>query len=380
LESNIEENSVNKAIGRNIIGKVDTKYIDNKYDDILQKRISDYKKKHGMPPSEEKLASIVKRTEDEKRAEEKTAKVQQMIKQQMIVGTAVENAGKQTAMQFLGNVIMFMVKPLYYETNDILRNGLCEGVGTEIGKEALAIRFGRVKNYVIDHLKSIKSLSVDVLQLLKDFLLAVIEGFINMFVGLLKQILKVIKEGAKILYQSWNVLFGEQSKVMSAREKGDAILKNLGGSITVLCGVGIDYLLNKIPGLPEDIRRLLSTVFTGIAATLVVYMLDRIDLFNVKEEKRKARMNELNQLNLRLLYTDSARTIVSTIKTDVAMRTSYEYVGSAMQYMGTMRSEIKKKTEENYRIDQDITDEVEKLKKGNDKLKKINKYVNDDEF
>ena len=344
------ENGVNKSVARNIIGKIDKKYIETKYEEILQKRINDYEKKHGCPPSKEKMESIIKRTEEEKRVETKMSKLQQQIKQKVIVETAISNSAKQVGMQLLGNVLLFMIKPLYYEVNDIVRNGLCEGVGTEKGKEALSIRFGRIKNYVIDHLKSIKELSFDVLQILKDFLLAIIEGFINMFVGLLRQILKVVKEGAKVLVQSWKVLFGEESKNKTAAEKADAIIKLLGGSVAALCGVGIDYLLSKIPLLPEDIRRVLSTMFGGIASALVMYSLDRIDMFNIKGEKRNARMKELDFLYVQLTQVNSALALSSSIVTGNNVLKTMTFADNSFIEMGGKSKRIKQNLEDGEKV------------------------------
>ena len=79
--------------------------------------------------------------------------------------------------------------------------------------------------------------------MLKDFISAFIEGIIGMFVGVFKKILRVIKEGVKIGMQAYSTLFGEESKNKSAAEKGDAIVKLLGGSVVALCGIGINALL-----------------------------------------------------------------------------------------------------------------------------------------
>ena len=291
------EKGLNLAVLRNLLGKIDLPFIHKESKDILEKRIRDYEKKHGKLPTDDKLESIVKRTELEKEKKIKELKKSQKEKQKKIVGTAAKNAAAQAGMQMIGNVVLFLIKPLYYEVSDMFSHGLTEGVGTESGKEALAIRFGRIKNYVIDHMKSMKGLSIDVMQVLKDFLLALIEGIINMFVGLLKRILKVIKEGIKIAAQSWEVLFGKEAKNTSAKEKGDAILKLIGASTATLCGIGVEHLLDelyaRLPLLPQDSKIVFSTMFTGIAAALVMYILDRADLFNVKKDQRDARIKEV---------------------------------------------------------------------------------------
>ena len=160
-------------------------------------------------------------------------------------------------------------------------------------KEACSIRFNRIKDYVWEQLKDLKHMLGSAMDMLKNFLSALIEGLIGMFVGIFKKIFKVLKEGVKVFVQAWPVLFGEQSKSMSAAEKGDAILKLIAGSLVGLCGIGIDILLEKVPAIPEDFRSILSVILSGLTSILLFYALDKADLFNVKEERRNARIKEL---------------------------------------------------------------------------------------
>lgn len=205
----------------------------------------------------------------------------------------VKQAGKQSLMYAMGTAVLFVFKPLYYEIKDGIINGFKDGVCAETYKEAFSIRFTRIKEYVWGQLKNLKSMFGSAMDMLKNFLSALIEGLIRMFVGIFKKIFKVLKEGAKIFIQAWPVLFGEQSKRMSASEKGDAILKLVAGSLMGLCGIGIDMLLEKVPAIPEDFRSILSVILSGLTSILLFYALDKADIFNIKEERRNARIKEL---------------------------------------------------------------------------------------
>ena len=205
----------------------------------------------------------------------------------------VKQAGKQSLMYVMGTAVLFVFKPLYYEIKDGIINGFKDGVCAETYKEAFSIRFTRIKEYVWGQLKNLKSMFGSAMDMLKNFLSALIEGLIRMFVGIFKKIFKVLKEGAKIFIQAWPVLFGEQSKRMSASEKGDAILKLVAGSLMGLCGIGIDMLLEKVPAIPEDFRSILSVILSGLTSILLFYALDKADIFNIKEERRNARIKEL---------------------------------------------------------------------------------------
>lgn len=203
-------------------------------------------------------------------------------------------AGKQTMEYALGSAILFVFKPLYFEIKDGIIYGFMNGVNADTYKEAFAIRFQRVKDYVLEQFSSIKDLFHSSLKLLENFISSLVEGIIGMFVGIFRNILKIIKEGIKAIIEIWPVLFGKNSKNMTNAQKGDAILKILGGTVVVVLGTMIDQILKSNAALiPENLRFAVSTLLTGVASILVFYILEEADLFNVKEDKRNARVFEV---------------------------------------------------------------------------------------
>lgn len=211
-------------------------------------------------------------------------------RQKEILGKSSSNALRQSKDYMIGNVILFMIKPLYFEISDIFRNGLKEGVNAESVSDALRIRFSRMKNFVLNN--ALAFLGTSVWDFVKGFVSSLIEGLISLFVGVFKQILKLIKEGIKVFVQAGKVLFGEQSKQMSAAQKGDAIIKILGGSVIAICGIGVEALINKL-GIGEPWSVVFATILSGIASTLFMFSLDKLDLFNAKAETRQARINDI---------------------------------------------------------------------------------------
>ena len=207
-----------------------------------------------------------------------------------IWGQTTKTAVSQSKDYVIGNVILFIIKPLYFEITDIFKNGLKEGIGAETTFEAFKLRFNRVKDYVMAN--ALSFLGNNVWEFVKGFISSLIEGIISLFVGIFKQILKLVKEGIKVFTQAAKVLFGEESKNMSSAEKGDAIIKILGGSVITICGIGIETLLNEI-GVTEPWSVILSTMLSGIASTIFMLVLDKIDLFSVKAEKRRKRIEDI---------------------------------------------------------------------------------------
>ena len=263
------ESDVNKTVAKNLVGKgqVDEKAMKN--------AVNEFKENNGQAPTEEQRNQI-----EQNLIKKKTNEIR---------GTAVKNAAGQAKDYAVGNLILFIVKPIYYEISDIFKNGLKEGVGADSGSQALGIRFTRVKKYVMTHAKAFFG---DSILDFKGFVSSLIEGIISLFVGMLKQVLKILKEGVKILVGSVQILFGKNAKAMSPAQKGDAIIKLIGGSVIAISGVALESLLNKI-GIGDPWSVVLSTMLSGIASALFMYILNKADLFSTKAERRYERVKEI---------------------------------------------------------------------------------------
>ena len=264
------ESDVNKTVAKNLVGKgqVDEKAMKN--------AVNEFKENNGQAPTEEQRNQI-----EQNLIKKKTNEIR---------GTAVKNAAGQAKDYAVGNLILFIVKPIYYEISDIFKNGLKEGVGADSGTQALGIRFTRVKKYVMTHAKAFFGDSI--LDFVKGFVSSLIEGIISLFVGMLKQVLKILKEGVKIIVGSVQILFGKNAKAMSPAQKGDAIIKLIGGSVIAISGVALESLLNKI-GIGDPWSVVLSTMLSGIASALFMYILNKADLFSTKAERRYERVKEI---------------------------------------------------------------------------------------
>lgn len=216
-------------------------------------------------------------------------------KSAQIYGEVTGQAAKQGLMYAMGNAVLLIIKPLYFELKDGFTNGFQSGVMATSAKEAFKIRFARIRDYVWKQLTSIKTYLGNAIEFVKNFISSLIEGLLNMFVGLFKQILRVVKEGIKLVMQASSVLFGEASRNLTAAEKGDAIVRMIGGSIAAFCGIAIEALLKD---LPEGVRGVVSTLVSGLAGILVFYAIDKADLFNAKAERRNERIREVFDLRI----------------------------------------------------------------------------------
>lgn len=275
-QSKIEE-GINHTVVKNLVGKGEADRNERKA--AIQRK----EEEHGRKLTEQERLDVDKRLGREKAYG--------------IHKENIKSSGKQTLMYALGSSILFLIKPIYYELKDTFIHGFMEGVGADSYKEALSIRFGRVKDYVWKQLTDIKHVLGSAMDMIKNLLSSILEGIIGMFVGIFKKAFRIVKECIKIFVQSYSVLFGNDSKNSSPAEKGDAILKIFGASASALCGIWIDSILEKyITLLPEPLHNftsVISTFLSGLASMLIFYLLDKADLFNVKAERRNQRIKEI---------------------------------------------------------------------------------------
>ena len=208
------------------------------------------------------------------------------------LGKEMQNVGKDAAKdgaQFgVGNLLVEIVKPLYYEIKDVFINGMKEGVGASSAGEAFKIRLNRVKNHVMSAFLKVGATSI--LDIIKAIISAVVGAIIDLFFGLVKQILTLIKRGFPVVVSAIKVLSDPKK---SASEKGDAIVKLLGGLIISVVGGIIVSKLDGLDKLSPGLKNIIGALITGCGTLIFMSLLDKLDLFSTKAEKRAARIKEI---------------------------------------------------------------------------------------
>ncbi len=197
---------------------------------------------------------------------------------------------EQTQYQLLGTAIIESIKPIFYELSDSIKNGFEAGVDAVDFLEAIKFRFTRVMEYNIKViLPTLRNAVKDLFQNISKIL---IEGVLGLVTGIFKSILKILSEGFSAIVSAVKILSSD-SKDMSSAEKGDAIVKLLASTVSTFV---VFYFSESIAKLvPEPFDDILVAIASGIASTLVVYLIDKIDLFSVKHEKRSKLVSEIFQ-------------------------------------------------------------------------------------
>lgn len=99
----------------------------------------------------------------------------------------------------------------------------------------------------------------------------------------------MVKEGFKVVMQIVPILANGHSTMA---QKGDAILKLVAGSLSIFAAIGLESWLSSL-GLPGPLAIVLSSVLTAVITTLVMFLLDKLDMFGANDELRKKRIDEI---------------------------------------------------------------------------------------
>jgi hypothetical protein len=214
-----------------------------------------------------------------------------------LVNDAKEQAIDDSKNKAMGEVVILLIKPIYYEFNDIFQNGITAGFDTESKIDAFMLRMNRVKEYVINNLQGS---FMDILKdFLKNFVTMIINGIVNAFVGLLKKVLQIISEGFSSIIEAFKIMM-KPTEEMTSAQKADAITKLLATTVITFLGAYFEEsILGFMNGTPlEFLKDVIMIMLTGIASTVVVWLLDEADLFSVKDEKRLVRVKEIFALRI----------------------------------------------------------------------------------
>ncbi len=207
-----------------------------------------------------------------------------------VASKAGKQAGEQSAHQALGHAFIALIKPLFYELNDAIKHGLAEGVDASSIAEGLKLRFARISQYLKQQV--LPTLGKVVKDFISNLFKVLIEGILGLVTGLFKSVMRIISEGFSAMIGAFKILT-TPAEQMSAAQKGDAILKLFAS--TVVTFVVFYFETSILSFLPDDgfIKDIALALLSGVASTIVVYLLDKADLFSVKAELRSQRVAEV---------------------------------------------------------------------------------------
>jgi hypothetical protein len=204
---------------------------------------------------------------------------------------AAKLMAKNIGLKGLGDIIILLLKPIWFELKDMFKNGILNGMQTQDKIEAFILRLKRVKNYIQNNV--LNTLGDSLKDILSNFVGILINSIVGVFTGMFKKIIQIISDGFMAIKEAFEIML-KPTKEMSSAQKADAITKIIASAIVPILIFSFEETLSKIPIIGD----IAVIIVSGVATTLVVWLLDEIDLFSVKDEKRMQRIKEIFQLRI----------------------------------------------------------------------------------
>ncbi len=252
-----------------------------------------------------------------------------------LINDAKDQAIKDGTQKAIGEVVILLIKPIYYEFNDIFKNGMIGNLNVNDKIEAFIYRMKRVKDYVLNN--AVGTFFDNLKNLLQGFVTMLINGIVNAFVGLLKKILQVISEGFTAIIEAIKILSKDKDNAgnpITPAQKADAVVKLLATTAVTFLGAYFEEsILGFMTGTPvEFLKDVIMVMLTGIASTVIVWLIDQADLFSVKSEKRLMRVKEIFELRIEAIKKNTDIFEKTSIEVLAKQKLQFKKIASNMHH------------------------------------------------
>ncbi|WP_375724112.1 hypothetical protein LXN10_01035 [Arcobacter sp. KX21116] len=267
---------------------------DDTWSEYINKKL-DYKKPQGHDKNgnilDDKGSIILTKEEQEKKLKlEKKATEAQNKEARKIMA-------KNIGLKGLGDAIILLLKPIWFEIKDIFKNGILYGFDTDDKIEAFILRIKRAGKYIKDN--ALKTLVGSLKEVFDNFIPMLLENILKSFLGMFKKFIEIVTQGFMSIKEAFKIMM-KSSKEMSPAQKADAITKIIATAVVpILMFTFEESIFSFLKGTPFDfLKDVAMIILSGLTTTIFVWLLDQIDLFSVKDEKRLSRVKEIFQLRI----------------------------------------------------------------------------------
>lgn len=261
--------------------------------------------------------------------EEKATKAQNL--------EASKAMAKNIGLKGLGDIIILVLKPIWFEIKDMFKNGVLHGFQTDDKIEAFLLRLKRVGKFIKNNV--LNTLGDALKDVIGNFIPMIISSIANIFIGIFKKIIQIISDGFMAIKEAFKIIM-KPSNEISPAQKADAITKIIVSAIVPILTFSFEETLSKIP-LIGDVA---TIILSGLATTLVVWILDQIDIFSVKDEKRMMRIKEIFELRIEAIKNN----------TDIFEKTSLETLAKQKLQFKKITNTMNRAIEDNLPVNNSI--------------------------
>lgn len=226
-----------------------------------------------------------------------------------IATKSFKDNGKYAVGGVSADILICFMKASFYEITDSIRNGIKHNTNTVTNTSAFAYRIKRIGKFILSRLKGIVSNSI--FEFIKNLIISIIKGLINLFAGVIASIAKIVVKGINSIIRAIKILSLPESE-MSWQMKADSIVKLISSTVILCCGDLVEGFINKVPFLNNYIK-IVKPIIMGVLVALVGYLIDKMDLFNVKKTQRFERIKEVFNLRIKEIHENTTEFVELTI-------------------------------------------------------------------
>lgn len=203
-----------------------------------------------------------------------------------ITFTGAKEGAKMGLQQAVGIVLKELTESIFDEISDIYHNGFKDE--NKIGETFFIVlkeRLLKIGNRILSKWEDVVKAFGD--GFFSGFLSNLVTVIINMFVTTGKRVVRIIREGFFSLLKALKLLFFPPENMTlkeAAHEATKLIVAGLAISGGILLEQYMETLLKSIP-FADMISTVIVGIITGLGTSLLVYLIDKLDLFGVEKEK-----------------------------------------------------------------------------------------------
>lgn len=239
----------------------------------------------------------------------------------------LEKTATNDAMKFaFGQAIIMLLKGLYYELRDALKHGIHHGFNTESAVDAFKLRCKRVFEYTIRNANRV--LSFTWVEFIKSFFLSVLDMLIHLCTGIFQKAWEIIKEGFDSIIKAIKLLINPPAD-MSRAQLADAVVKIIATVVLNIIGFSLENWVKTL-GIPDPFSDIVIAIFNGFTVALCMYLLDKIDLFDVKRQLRMQRVEEVFNARIEELKQNTANFNLAAFERLEEQRTQFDTLMSGL--------------------------------------------------
>ena len=202
----------------------------------------------------------------------------------------VKTGTKQGMQQALSLIFSEFLSAVFSEVRDIFYNGWKGGEYDASWIDSLKKRINRIRSRLLNRWRDVAQAFGE--GTLSGFLSATSTALLNMFIRTSRNVVRILREGFLSIMRAIRVLLFPPEG-MSLREAAHEASKVLMTGLVVTGGILAGEAIAEMPmlkGFPfsEVIGGVVGGLISGLGSLLVVFMLDKLDLFGVAFDERHA--------------------------------------------------------------------------------------------